>query len=110
MRRQQLEEDQKSLAESSASFQPANAGKDSSRISDTRTTNLLREYQKGDRVLKLPEPSGHRLLQPICTDTFEFFDKVHQGCQTELSELDKASLDEAGFKERRLAEMLQVRS
>ena len=110
MRRQQLEDDQKSLAESSASFQPANAGKDSSRISDTRTTNLLREYQQGNRVVKLPEPSGHRLLQPICTDTFEFFDKVHQGCQTELNELDKASLDEAGFKERRLAEMLQVRS
>jgi len=112
LRRQQREEEQRTLVANTASLSAETTG-ESARISDTRTSNVLREYhvreRAGERGVVLPEPAGHRLLAPISSDAFDIFDKVHQGCQTEMHELDKAAVSEAGFKEQRLTEMLQVR-
>ena len=64
LRRQQREEEQKTLAANAASLQPETTG-ESARISDTRTSNVLREYHARESAgetsgMLLPEPTGHR--------------------------------------------------
>ena len=72
------------------------------RISEKTSSNVLRDYLQGDGRVDLPEPRGSQLLAP----SFALFEKVQQGTQTDMLELDSASLEEAGWREQRLSEML----